>query len=116
MAHGCDWFATLAELCNLKFEHRIDGKSIVPIIKSGDADSPHDSLAWKAGEHAAWRSGPWKLLRKPVPSRGAPPLAAGDREWFLANVETDPGETINQKDNEPDIFEKLKSELQAAME
>lgn len=116
MAHGCDWFPTLAELCDLKSGHSIDGKSIVRVIKSDKATSPHESLAWKAGDRAAYRSGNWKLLRKPRESGTQPPLADEDKEWFLANIEVDPGETANQRDKEPGIFEKLKTELEAAVD
>ena len=110
MAHGCDWFPTLAELCELEFDHEIDGKSIVSVIKSENATSPHQSLAWKAGDHAAYRSGPWKLLRKPHTDT-LPALAEKDQEWFLANIDEDPGETVNRINDKPAIFARMKEQM-----
>ncbi|MEZ6137731.1 MAG: sulfatase-like hydrolase/transferase [Pirellulaceae bacterium] len=49
-ATGCDWFPTLATLCNAEIpRHRIDGKDIVPLIHSSDATSPHTSFYWESG-------------------------------------------------------------------
>ena len=115
MAHGCDWFPTLAELCGLSIDHPIDGRSLLPVIRDADAPSPHQTLAWKAGDRAAYRSGSWKLLHKPSAVRGQAALPPADQEWFLVNVDQDPGETKNQREKHPEIFARMQSELEAAM-
>jgi len=58
MAVSLDWMPTIAEYCGVKLPHRkIDGKSIVPVIQSADAPSPHEVLHWETGKHWAVRQG-----------------------------------------------------------
>ncbi len=63
MATGCDWYPTILELCMLPAaEHKIDGKSLMPIIKAPDAPTAHKSFNWKSGRAIAVRQENWKLI------------------------------------------------------
>lgn len=63
IATGCDWFPTIMELCKIPAaEHKIDGKSLLPVINSKSASSPHKIFHWKSGTSVAVREGKWKLV------------------------------------------------------
>ena len=55
------------------------------------------------------RQGPWKLLHKPDDQADTPRLAEADKEWFLANLDEDPGEQTNLARRHPDIVERLRA-------
>jgi arylsulfatase A-like enzyme len=110
VAHSCDWMPTLAELCRVPLPKvRLNGCSLGGVLRSPDAQSPHDVLEWRQGDQWAVRQGPWKLLHNPDDRADAKKLAPADREWFLANVNDDPGERTNVASMHPDIVGKLRS-------
>jgi arylsulfatase A len=80
----------------------------VPVIRSAEASSPHDVLQWRLNKQWAVRNGPWKLLHDPIDSANPEPVKLEDGHWFLANVETDPGERTNCAASHPEIVERLK--------
>lgn len=114
---GIDWFPTFAELAGIDLPeaHRIHGKSIAEVIRSGSADSPHDDLYWRLGgnlKNAKWvvREGPWKLhgnAMENVRPEGVAELTGADRKLFLANLEEDLGESRNVAAEHPDVVERL---------
>ena len=109
MAHGCDWMPTLAELCGVTLpKAELTGRSLVSVIRSADAPSPHDVLQWKLGQQWAVRQGPWKLLHNPIDTGDAHKLADRDKTWFLANVAKDPGEQTNLAEQYPEIVARLR--------
>ncbi|HWI57052.1 MAG TPA: sulfatase-like hydrolase/transferase, partial [Bacillota bacterium] len=109
VAHGCDWLPTLAELCSVPLpKAELNGRSLVPVLRSADAPSPHDVLHWRLGDQWAVRQGPWKLLHNPNDQADAHKLAPGDKEWFLVNVEADPGEQTNLAARHPEMLERLR--------
>jgi arylsulfatase A len=63
VATGCDWYPTILELCGLSAaKHRIDGKSLTPIIKSADTPTAHKTFHWKLGSKMAVRQDKWKMV------------------------------------------------------
>jgi len=109
MAHGCDWLPTLAELCGVTSpKTELDGRSLVPVIRSTKAASPHDSLQWRLGNQWAVRQGPWKLLHNPNDGADRHKLAEADKQWFLANITEDPGEQTNLALQHPEIVERMR--------
>ena len=61
----------------------LDGKNPLPLLTAG-AKSPHESFYFKFRNHAAVRSGDWKIVRtKP------------DQPWQLFDLRHDPGESEN---------------------
>ena len=114
---GMDWFPTIMDLTgtNLPEAHVFDGKSMVTVLKDGEAESAHESFYWRLGgnpDKAKWavRKGPWKLLgntAENVRPEGVAELSVDDRELFLANLKEDIGETTNRKKDHPEIVEEL---------
>jgi arylsulfatase A-like enzyme len=112
VVHSCDWMPTVAELCGVKMLNAdIDGRSIVPVIRSSDAPSPHDVLHWHVGggKQAQWavRQGDWKLIGNVLVSPD-PNLAADDKQLFLSNLATDVSEKTNFASQHPDIVQRLR--------
>ena len=106
MAIGCDWMPTIAELCGVPLPKvPIDGKSIVPLIKSADAPTPHKVLQWQSGlgKHAHWavREGDWKLLGNPQDTSHKAPITRDDK-LFLVNLKQDVTEMRNLAKQYPD--------------
>jgi len=108
VAHGCDWMPTIAELCGAELiDSDIDGISIVPVIMSADAPSPHDILHWTFGNSWAIRRGKWKLLGDPVDTSHKGELTEDDR-LFLVNLDRDVSEMNNLASKRPEIVARLK--------
>jgi len=111
-AHACDWLPTVAELAGVKLLRAdIDGRSLVPVLKSADAPSPHEALIWhvSGGQNPQWavREGDWKLIGNAWDS------AAADKKpqrfpLFLSNLAEDIGEKKNLAAERPDVVERLR--------
>jgi arylsulfatase A-like enzyme len=118
MAHSCDWLPTLAELCGVKLlNDDVDGRSLVKVLKSETAESPHDVLHWTIGGSWAVRQGPWKLLGNPRDTGTTASWSGPDSpgklpappKLMLVNIEEDPSETTDRSSQEPEVFKKLKA-------
>ena len=111
IAHACDWLPTLAELCGMKLLNGdIDGLSLVPVLHSAAAPSPHVVLHWLVGgaKQPQWavREGDWKLIGN-VQSSQDPALSQADKKLFLANLATDVSEKTNLAGQHPEIVARL---------
>ena len=111
VAHACDWMPTLAELCGVKLlDEDIDGKSLVPVIRSAEAPTPHEVLHWQVGGGKApqWavRQGDWKLIGN-VEDPTITSLRPEDKKLFLANLAADVSERRNLAGEHPDVAERL---------
>ena len=113
MAHSCDWLPTLAELCGVSTgDLPLDGRSLVPVLRDASQPTPHERLHWIMGQpgpksHWAVRQGPWKLIANAGQPQDGPRLSEDDRQLMLVHVEEDPGETINQAAQQPDLVRQL---------
>jgi len=109
MAASIDWMPTIADYCGVKPpDVNIDGKSIVPVIESEQAPSPHDVLHWETGKHWAVREGNWKLVHN-GPATDYKGKKIPKVENFLSNMKEDVTETKNFADEHPEIVRKLTS-------
>lgn len=113
MVTGCDWYPTIAELCNIDLpERRIDGRSLVPLFSKPAGPSLHQSFYWLlgTGKNAQWavRKGPWKLLgnAKDTTDRQSSKKIS---ELYLVNLDSDPGESTNVAAKHPEILSELKA-------
>ena len=106
VAHGCDWMATLAGLCNIEPPKRIDGRSLIEVIRSPSAPSPHRELHWSHHDSWAVREGPWKLIANPKDTSHKAPLTDDDA-MFLANLQQDQSELTNRASDHPEVVERL---------
>ncbi|MGB3117573.1 MAG: sulfatase-like hydrolase/transferase [Verrucomicrobiales bacterium] len=112
MVHSCDWMPTVAELSGVKLINPdIDGLSIVPVIRSAEAPSPHKALHWhvSGGKKPQWavREGNWKLIGN-VHTTDEKGLTAADKEFFLSDLATDIAEEKNHAKEHPEIVEHLR--------
>ena len=111
LVHACDWMPTVAELSGAKvINPDIDGRSLVPILHSDAASSPHRELHWQLGGNAraqwAVREGEWKLIGN-LQTSAATNLTAADKLLFLSNLATDVAETRNHAAENPAVVQRL---------
>jgi arylsulfatase A len=112
VVHACDWMPTIAELAGVKLLNPdIDGRSLVPVLRSAAAPSPHEVLHWHvgAGPAAQWavRAGDWKLVGNAQDTSGGK-LSAEDKKLFLADLQADLSETRNQAGARPEVVQRLR--------
>ncbi len=113
---GVDWLPTIAEICGAQLPaYHLDGKSILDVIRSDEAASPHDSFYWElgGGKNPQWavREGDWKLLGNAKDNTDRRNMPKVDK-LFLANLAKDPSESKNLASQYPEVVEQL-SKLQA---
>jgi arylsulfatase A-like enzyme len=113
-----DILPTIAQITGAKQPaHKIDGLSILSLLTTPDAPSPHEVLYfyWNK-ELQAVRSGPWKLhLPHPYSSLKTAPGKDGKPGVYqqlqlpksLYHLERDPEEKVNQVDAEPAVVSRL---------
>jgi len=96
-----DWFPTVLELCGIqKPEVKLDGKSLLPIVRSAEAPSPHDAIYFQWQSRWAVRQGDWKLLGRNGKSGARTVLS-------LRNIAQESPETRNHAADEPEIVARL---------
>ncbi|CAN5424356.1 hypothetical protein BH23VER1_BH23VER1_33300 [soil metagenome] len=109
LAHGCDWFPTLAALAGIDTADRdIDGRDLGATIRDG-APSPHADrpLHWKLGNQWAVRSGQWKLIGNPRDSSADPSAYPEPGDLFLSNLADNPAETRDFAPDHPEVVQRL---------
>lgn len=121
MATGCDWFPTIAELCELpQPEHRIDGKSLTEVLHSPESPSPHEMFFWESGRSRdgprwAVRQGDWKLLGHPLDNGSHSSNSAKSKPapLYLVNLAEDPSEQTNLAEQHPQVVQRLEAAYKA---
>ncbi len=111
IAHSCDWLPTVAELAGVTLQGpALDGKSLVRVLKSSTAPTPHEALHWFMGpnNNPQWavRHGDWKLIGNVRDTTGGA-LTDDDKKLFLANLSDDPSEQTNLAPREPATVQRL---------
>ena len=108
VAMNVDWFATIADLCQIDMTGSdIDGKSLLPVIRSAQAASPHEVLYFDMGNQWAVRKGDWKLIGNPQDPVNPQSITASD-SLFLSNLKMDISESKNLIDKYPQVAEELR--------
>jgi arylsulfatase A-like enzyme len=87
-------------------DRRLDGRSIVPVLHSSDAASPHPVFHWQFDRQWAVREGNWKLIGNPVDSSNKAPVTADDT-LFLGNLGQDVTEMKNLAREFGDVVTRL---------
>jgi arylsulfatase A-like enzyme len=118
VAYACDWLPTIAELSGVALPKTVlDGKSLVPLVRSAQELSPHHILHWQLGPTWAVRSGDWKLLYDVYDTTEG---ARGEQIAgpFLVDLRKDPSETTNLASAHPEVvsrLRRLRSEWEAGL-
>ncbi|HEY2586328.1 MAG TPA: sulfatase-like hydrolase/transferase [Tepidisphaeraceae bacterium] len=106
---GCDWLPTICELTGAAPPNRrLDGKSMLPILRSEAAPSQHPWFHWQLGKQWAVREGDWKLIGNPVDSSHKAPITPADK-LFLSNLSRDVSEMTNLAHENPEAVARLSS-------
>ncbi|MDP8243060.1 MAG: sulfatase-like hydrolase/transferase [Candidatus Hinthialibacter antarcticus] len=108
LATGCDWFPTIQDLCGITpATHKLDGKSLVPVLKSPNEPSQHHVFHWQTGKDSwAVRQGDWKLLGNPQDTSNKAKITDEDK-LFLCNLSQDITEMTNLAEQHPDIVKRM---------
>lgn len=102
---AADVFPTVLEACGGDVsEYSLDGKSLMPLIE-GTGEAQHEYLFWEMEGQTAVRKGKYKL----VINGRLEEFAQVQDEYFLSDLENDPGEKINLAESLPEICEELKN-------
>jgi len=109
---GMDFLPTICEITGSKLpECKLDGHSLLPIIKSDNAESSHRILYFQWEDQWAVREGKWKLIVNGLDTTGEfsnhPALNEEMDSPYLANLVDESPEEHNYADEYPDIVEKL---------
>ena len=109
-----DIFPTICELAGVDYSGYVDGLSITELLKGGDEDV-HDMLFWEMDKQTAVRCGKYKLVLNGVTeeqTKKEKAVSEYDKPEtvFLADIETDPAETINIATKYPNITKELTNE------
>ena len=107
-----DILPTLCDILEIPTpKNKLDGKSIVDVLKSNAAKSPHEVLHWMWQEMWAVRKGKWKLIYKGHDTTGKhsihPEKEFQMPDFYLANLEDEHPEEINHAAAYPDIVKEL---------
>lgn len=116
MVSHLDIFPTICEITNINLpeDRKIDGKSLLSLLKEGGSESPHTYLfhhwdRYFPNPYNTWAvsDGRYKLLNSPSPW---PKEAVPKPEPFgeLYDLIEDPGETRDISELHPDIVQKLR--------
>ncbi|MFP6612211.1 MAG: sulfatase-like hydrolase/transferase [Pirellulales bacterium] len=96
-----DWFPTVLELCGVKWpEAKLDGYSVLPIIRSAEAESRHQTLYFQWQKRWAVREGDWKLIGQ-------------NSRLTLHNLADDRPEAKNYAGDQPEIVNRLRGRYDA---
>jgi arylsulfatase A-like enzyme len=99
-----DFLPTAMGIALTKPPENIDGISVLPTLLGRTQTNRNDFFYWKIKNGAdvaqAARMDDWKITR-----------AQGDKPWELYNLKTDPGETQNVADKNPDVIVRFENLL-----
>ena len=115
MAMNIDLAPTFAALAgtSMPADRPMDGRDILPLLK-GSSQSPHEHLLFFLNaDLAAVRTQDWRLVTRAWYLNIHVPLDKLGGE-MLFRLSDDPGETINRRNEQPELLEKLKAVAAAA--
>lgn len=102
---AADVFPTILEACGGDVsEYDLDGISLMPLVE-GTGEAQHEYIFWEMEGQTAVRKGRYKL----VINGRLEEFSQVQDEYFLSDIESDPGENINLTDTLPEVFEELKN-------
>ena len=101
-----DWFPTITEICGVKSPNRkIDGRSLLSVIRSSNAPSAHKTVHWQLGRQWAVRDQNWKLVVNARGTNGK--YVTGPDKLFLSDFDVEITETKNLAGQYPVVVKRL---------
>ncbi len=98
-----DWYPTILELCDVKPPTvKLDGRSLLQVIRSETAPSPHPVLYFQWQNKWAMREGDWKLIRHKAPRETA------KERFTLHNLADEKPEVKDYAKQEPEKVKHLR--------
>ena len=105
-ATSIDWLPTVAEITGTRLPNRkIDGRSLMPVIRSVSAESPHQVFHWQRGKQWAVRDGDWKLIVNAQRTIRGP--VGEDEKIFLSDFSKDTSERHNLAKQHDGVVQRL---------
>jgi arylsulfatase A len=120
-AMNIDWFPTCLALAGVPLpeDRVIDGQDIRPLLTGQESRSPHQSLYFYHNKSLeAIRVGRWKYIPKnntyvwPAPLDKVWSSAGSGQAPWLYDLEIDPQEAYNLKNNYPEVVQELQEKFQ----
>lgn len=103
-----DWYPTILELAGIESPKlKLDGRSLLRLIKDDTAKSPHPVLYFQWQRRWAVREGDWKLLGSNKGATGAGKGEVNDRSFVLHSLAGDEPEAKDMKKNHPQVVARL---------
>ncbi len=106
--HVADLMPTLLDAAGVDYDAAtLYGRSILPVLAGETAEtrSADESFGIAVSGNAALFRGNWKLVRTALPR--------GDFTWRLFDLSSDPGETTDLSEENPELFEDMRAEYEA---
>lgn len=99
-----DILPTAAAACGVSTSQTqpLDGVNLLPYLAGERDGAPHEQLCWKLAAYSAIRVGNWKLYLEPKNGVAR-----------LHHLEADPGEKVDLKTFQPEVFQDLLARYQA---
>jgi len=91
---------------------KLDGVDLVPYLTGRKDGPPHEWLFWRMGDERAARTGRWKIRYNGGSGYGWKPKP-GETRWSLYDLDIDPAERRDLKDDRPDTFQKMLAAYEA---
>jgi len=95
---------------DIQKDWKLDGVNLLPYLKEGNTENPHQALFWRFGQQIAVRSGDWKLVKGAAGRgiQGGPAdRPASTEEAQLYNLAEDIGETTDLSAKNPEKVKEL---------
>ena len=120
-AMNIDWFPTCLALAgvDLPQDRLIDGRNILDLLTGRGKQTPHEAFYFYHNQSLeAVRAGKWKYIPRvntgiwPVPLDKVWGSAGSAQAPWLYDLETDPQESYNLRDDHPEVIERMQQAFQ----
>lgn len=88
-----------SNIVNGKKTAAIEGRDLLPLLKNGKNIRPAKHVIFAFNGQSIVRANQWKAMRIPAPM--------GDGLWHLYNIQNDPAEMQDQKEEQPQLFAEM---------
>jgi arylsulfatase A-like enzyme len=111
LVSAMDVLPTICDLTGIEIPKNSDGNNISKLLIGSNKSIEHDYLVWDNNTQTAVRKGKWKLRTASDKAKSNSDYEMVEMEYgdYLYDLENDPGETTNLKNEYPKVFNELKN-------